>query len=245
MRRIERKQDHVIVAGFGRFGQAVVDELERAERKVVIVDPDESLNEEFAERGLAFVTASASSDEALLKAGIKGASAIVAATASEAENVFITLGARELNPDIFIHARCESDSGARRLRRAGANHLTAPFQMGGARAAASILRPSVVDFLEIVSPRRGPEIDLEEIRVARGSSLAGKPVGELEGDQERFRVVALTHKGEEIIIVPNSATPIAEGDVLVTIGERNSLLALAERAEGDAPPTRDTSVEDD
>ena len=81
--------------------------------------------------------------------------------------------------------------------------------------------------------------------MARGSSLAGKPVGELEGDQERFRVVALTHKGEEIIIVPNSATPIAEGDVLVTIGERNSLLALAERAEGDAPPTRDTSVEDD
>lgn len=245
MRRIERKQDHVIVAGFGRFGRAVVDELERAERKVVIVDPDETLSEVLAERGLAVVVASASSDEALLKAGIKGASAIVAATPSEAENVFITLGARELNPEIFIQARCESDSGARRLRRAGANHLTAPFQMGGARAAASILRPSLVDFLEIVSPRRGPEIDLEEIRVAHGSSLDGKSVAELEGNQEHFRIVAVKHEGEEIIIVPNSATPIAEDDVLVAIGERNSLMAFAERAEGSASTPRDTSVEDD
>jgi voltage-gated potassium channel len=245
MRRIERKQDHVIVAGFGRFGRAVVDELERAERKVVIVDPDDSLNDELAERGLAVVVASASSDEALLKAGIKGASAIVAATPSEAENVFITLGARELNPDIFIHARCESDSGARRLRRAGADHLSAPFQMGGARAAASILRPSVVDFLEIVSPRRGPEIDLEEIRVARGSSLDGKSVAELEGNQERFRIVAVKHKDEEIVIVPNPATPIAEDDVLIAIGERNSLMAFAAHAEGDASTARDTAVEDD
>ena len=245
MRRIERKKDHVIVAGFGRFGRAVVEELQRADRQVVIVDLDESISEELAERGLAYVISSASSDEALLKAGIKGASAIVAATPSEAENVFITLGARELNPKIFIHARCESASGGRRLRRAGADHLTAPFQMGGARAAASILRPSVVDFLELVSPLRGPEIDLEEIQVGRGSPIDGKPVGEVEGDQERFRIVAVKHPGEEITIVPDPGTRIAANDVLVAIGERNSLMAFAERAEGDPSATREEPIEGD
>jgi voltage-gated potassium channel len=233
MRRIERKQGHVIVAGFGRFGRAVVDELTRAERQVVVVDPDEGLEDEFERRDLAHVVASASSDEALQSAGIMGASAIVAATPSEAENVFIVLGARELNPEIFIHARCESESGGRRLRRAGADHLTAPFQMGGARAAASILRPSVVDFLEIVSPRRGPEIDLEEIRVAPHSHLDGKSVGELEDNKERFRIVAVKHPGDEIVIVPAVDTPIAADDVLVVIGERESLMSLAQRAEGD------------
>jgi voltage-gated potassium channel len=245
MRRIERKQDHVIVAGFGRFGRAVVDELQRAERKLVIVDPDENLAAELGERGLAVVVASASTDEALMKAGIKGAAAIVAATPSEAENVFITLGARELNPNIFIHARCESESGARRLRRAGADHLTAPFQMGGARAAASILRPSVVDFLEIVSPQRGPEIDLEEIRVGRGSQIDGKSVAELEGNQERFRIVAVKHSGEDIIIVPNPETRIVADDVLVAIGERNSLMSFAGRAEGEAATSREVLREDD
>jgi voltage-gated potassium channel len=236
MRRIERKQGHVIVAGFGRFGRAVVDELTRAERQVVVVDPDEGLEDEFERRDLAHVVASASSDEALQSAGIMGASAIVAATPSEAENVFIVLGARELNPEIFIHARCESESGGRRLRRAGADHLTAPFQMGGARAAASILRPSVVDFLEIVSPRRGPEIDLEEIRVAPHSHLDGKSVGELEDNKERFRIVAVKHSGDEIVIVPAVDTPIAADDVLVVIGERESLMSLAQRAEGDSTP---------
>jgi voltage-gated potassium channel len=107
--------------------------------------------------------------------------------------------------------------------------------MGGARAAASILRPSVVDFLEIVSPKRGPEIDLEEIRVAGSSSLDGRSVGELEDSRERFRIVAVKHSGDEIVIVPVAETPIAADDVLVVIGERESLMSLARRAESNAP----------
>jgi voltage-gated potassium channel len=108
--------------------------------------------------------------------------------------------------------------------------------MGGMRTAASILRPSVVDFLEIVSPRRGPEIDLEEIRVAPHSHLDGKSVGELEDNKERFRIVAVKHPGDEIVIVPAVDTPIAADDVLVVIGERDSLMSLAQRAEGDSTP---------
>ena len=106
--------------------------------------------------------------------------------------------------------------------------------MGGASAAASILRPSVVDFLEILAPKRGPEIDLEEIRVAERSSLDGTSVGELEDGRDRFRIVAIKHPGDEIVIVPGAETPVAANDVLVVIGEQEALMSLARGAEADA-----------
>lgn len=238
--RIERKQGHVIVAGYGRFGRAVVAELRAAGRGVVVVDPDPLLEPELEREGVAYVTASASTDEALLRAGIHGASAIVAATPSDAENVFISLAARELEPGIRIHARSESEAAARKLRRAGADQVTAPFQMGAARTSASILRPAVVDFLELVSPvgdgQSGEAIDLEEVRVGAGSRLEGRSIAEIEEHEERaFRVVALKRRDESIRIVPNRNTALVEGDLLVVIGEHDALLAMTREAEPAAP----------
>jgi voltage-gated potassium channel len=235
-RRIEGKQGHVIVAGYGRFGRAVVRELRAAGRAVVVVDPDPALGLELERAGIAYVTASASRDEVLLSAGIHGASAIVAATPSDAENVFISLAARELEPGIHIHARSESEAAARKLRRAGADQVTSPFQMGATRTAASILRPAVVDFLELVSPAgegtAGEAIDLEEVRVGAGSKLAGRSIAEIEEHEERaFRVVALRRSEEEIRIIPNRNTTLVEGDLLVVIGEHDALLAMTREAE--------------
>lgn len=229
--RIENKSGHVIVAGYGRFGCAVVDQLLEAGRPVVVIDSDPAVEDDLLRRDLAFVIASASTDEGLQRAGIEGAESLVVATPSEAENVFITLAAREMNPDLRIHARGESEACARRLRRAGANHVTAPFQMGGARTAASILRPAVVDFLEIVSPFGGASIDLEELRIEGGSPLCGRSIVESEGRAEAFRVVAVKRPGSEIEIIPTPETMIREGDLIIVIGERNALLRLAEQAE--------------
>jgi len=229
-RNMERKKNHVIVAGFGRFGRVVVGDLLQAGRSVVVVDPDASLDAELAAIGIPHIVGTASNDDALHHAGIDGAAAIVAATPSEAENVFITLAARELNPHISIHARGESESAARRLRRAGADSVTAPFQMGGSRIATSILRPSVVDFLEILSPQTGPEIDLEEIRVEKGSELLGASVQGVERSSGNCRVVAMKPRDASMRIVPEAEATIGEGDLLVVIGEREALLKLARRA---------------
>jgi voltage-gated potassium channel len=155
----------------------------------------------------------------------------VAATPSEADNVFITLAAKELNPEIRIHARCESASAARRLTRAGADQTVMPFQMGGARTAASIVRPAVVDFLELLSPRGAPEVDLEQIVVAPGSDLVGLSLVAIEAELQALRIVALRRGEESIRIAPASATAVEEGDLLVLIGEREPLLELATRAE--------------
>ena len=183
----------------------------------------------------AYVIASGSSENGLREAGIEGACAVVAATPSEAENVFITLAAREMNPQIRVHARCESESAARRLVQAGADQVVSPFQMGGARTAASILRPAVVDFLEIISPGSSPEVDLEQILVAPNSELSGSEVAEIEHNISSLRIVALRRGHESIQIAPSSKTIVEPGDVLVVIGERAPLLELASRAES---PTR-------
>jgi len=233
--RIRAKRDHVIVGGYGRFGQAVVEELLHERKGIVVIDSNPDLAAALESRGLAYVIASASSDEGLTGAGIEGASAVVAATPSDAENVFITLAAKELNPEIRVHARCESDSAARRLTRAGADQVVSPFQMGGSRTATSIMRPAVVDFLEILSPRGGPAVEIEQIVVAPTSSLVGREIREIEHDFPALRIVALRHDAETIQIAPPPGMRIQSRDLLVLIGDHSPLLDLAGRAE---PPKR-------
>jgi voltage-gated potassium channel len=229
--RIRKKHDHVIVGGYGRFGAAVVDELLGAGREVVVVDPDPGLAPRLEELDLAYVVGSASADQCLLEAGIEGASALVAATPSDAENVLITLAAKELNPEVRVHARYGAETAARRLRRAGADQVVSPFQMGGSRTAASILRPAVVDFLEILSPQRGPQVDIEQIVVAPTSNVAGTRIDEIESAHPQLRVVALRRGTAKIQIAPSPATAIEAHDLLVVIGERAPLLELAAQAE--------------
>lgn len=162
----------------------------------------------------------------LEEAGLPRARAIVVATASDADNVYITLSARAMNPNIPIHARGESEAGLQHLRMAGANQTISAYQWGGIRLAASIMRPSVVDFLELSFPGRGAEIDLEEIRVAEGSALVGQPIAAVEQSSTRLRIVALKRGSAPSSLIPDPATRIEAGDFLVAIGDRDTLRGL-------------------
>jgi voltage-gated potassium channel len=228
-RSIERLEGHVVVCGFGRFGRVVADDLQRNGVPVVIIDLDPDREPELVALGLPYVIGSALSDEVLERAGIRRARAIVVGTASDADNVF---SAREKNPAIRIHARGESDGGLRRLRLAGADQALSAYHMGGLRIAASILRPSVVDFLEIAAPGRGEEVDLEEIRLSPGSPMVGAAIGMVEQRHDRLRIVALKREGEPIRLVPPPGTEVRDGDHLVVIGARRSLEDLAQLAQG-------------
>lgn len=231
-REMDRIADHVIVCGFGRFGRAVVEELLRGRLRAVIIDSDLTKQEELASVGVPYLIGSALSDETLDQAGVARARAIVVATPSDPDNVFITLSARERNPRIRIHSRAETEAGARRLRLAGADQVISAYQSGGARMAASILRPAVVDFLEISTLGRGEEdVALEEIRVASGCAMVGQTIGALEKQSPRVRIVALRRDGEPTRFTPDGSTPIDEGDYLVVIGARASLEQLAQLAQ--------------
>jgi voltage-gated potassium channel len=234
-KRIDQISGHVILCGHGRFGRTVARELHEAHLALVVVEEDPRHQEELEAAGDPFLIGSATVDEVLEAAGIGRARALVAATGSDADNVFIALAAREKNPRIRVHARAETEAGARRLRRAGVDQVVSVYHLGGMRMAASILRPAVVDFLEIAHPRVGPEVDLEEIAIAQDCALVGQPLGALESAAPRVRVVALKRGEEQIQLIPSESTPIAAGDHLVVIGERSGLELLALRASGRPP----------
>jgi voltage-gated potassium channel len=158
---------------------------------------------------------------------MRRARAAVVVTASDADNVFITLSARAMNPKIHVHARGESEVGLQHLRMAGAHQAVAAYQWGALRLAASVMRPSVVDFLELSFPGRGAEIDLEEIRVAEGSALIGQPIAAVERSATRLRIVALKRGDAPSMLIPDPKTLIEAGDFMVAIGDRETLRHLA------------------
>jgi voltage-gated potassium channel len=173
-RVIDQLKDHVIVCGYGRFGKVVVDELRANQISVLVIDSSREKVPELERTGLPYLIGSAAADDVMERAGVRRARALVAATSSDPENVFITLSAREKNAAIRIHARAESEGGLRHLKLAGATQALSAYQSGGHRLAAAILRPSVVDFLELAVPGRSEAVLLEEVRVSAGSRLAGR-----------------------------------------------------------------------
>jgi voltage-gated potassium channel len=225
-RRIEQIEGHVVICGYGRMGRVVADEVVRSGGEAVVIERDPARGEEMAAAGLVYVIGSALDDRVLEQAGVERARAIVVATASDSENVYITLSARAMNPRIPIHARGESEAGIQHLRMAGADQAISAYQWGGLRLAASILRPSVVDFLELSIPGRGAEIDLEEIRVAKDSPLVGQSIGTVERSSPRLRIVALKRGSDSTRLIPDPATLIDAGDFLVAIGDRDTLRRL-------------------
>jgi len=190
-RRIHNLQEHVIICGYGRFGHAVVEELKRNTVPMVVIESDSTKQANLDMAGALHVSGSALEDSVLEDAGIGAARAIVVATGSDADNVYITLSAREKNPKILIYARGGSDAGLRRLKLAGADQVVASYQWAGLRIAASILRPSVVDFLQLSVPGRESEVDLEEIRISRDRPAAGKTIAAVERENPRLRIVAM------------------------------------------------------
>jgi voltage-gated potassium channel len=227
IRKIHNLQQHVIVCGFGRFGRAVVEELTRNAVPMVVIETDPAKQADLDGLGALHVTGSALEDSVLEDAGIGSARAIIVVTGSDADNVYITLSAREKNPKILIYARGDSDAGLRRLKLAGADQVVAAYQWAGLRIAASIMRPSVVDFLQLSVPGRESEVDLEEIRISRESPAAGKTVEAVERENPRLRIVALKRVDQRLEMIPAADMRIEPGDLLVAIGETESLKRLA------------------
>jgi voltage-gated potassium channel len=225
-RKIEQLEGHIVICGYGRMGRVVAGEVARSGGQAVVIERDPAREADLTAAGLPYVIGSALEDRVLEEAGLRRALAIVVATASDADNVYITLSARTMNPKIRIHARGESEVGLQHLRMAGADQAVSAYQWGAIRLASSIMRPSVVDFLELSFPGRGAEIDLEEVRVAAGSALVGQAISAVEQSSTRLRIVALKRGDAPSTLIPDPATRIEAGDFLVAIGDRETLRRL-------------------
>jgi voltage-gated potassium channel len=231
-RTIASLRDHVIVCGFGRFGQSVSEHLRKANSRVVVIDIDPSVERTCTELGCTFLLGSALDDAVLARAAIGRASAIVAAIPSDSDNVFIALSAHEENPDIAIHARAETDEGIHRLRMSGASQIISPHRLGGQRVANAIVRPGVVEFLELSAPGDGAEVDLEEVVLAAGSRLVDTALKDLKSMGMPLAVIAIKRGNESLNIGPGADEVLREGDRVVVVGDRDILGRLAEMAAG-------------
>jgi voltage-gated potassium channel len=222
-RKIAEMHDHVIVCGWGRVGHAIVKEI-GASAPVVILDLDA---ERLADSPHPWLAGDVSEDAVLLSAGIMRARALVAALDTDAGNLFVTLSARALRPDLFIVARVRVEDSVEKLVRAGANRVVNPQSIGGSRMAAFVLQPHVTEFLDVVMHDRDIEFRLEEVTVPAGSVVAGRTLRDAQiRDLTGALVLALRNLEGEFVSNPAPEQMIAAGDVLIAIGTPAELSAL-------------------
>ena len=170
-KKIEHMHGHVIVCGWGRVGRAAARDLAGAGQAVVVIDRDGALATEIE---LLAVTGDATLDTTLRAAGIERASSLIAALQGDAENLFVTLSSRALNPGLFIVARARQEESVAKLSNAGADRVVNPQELGAARMASYVVQPNVAEFVDVVMHERSMEFRLQEVDIPAGSSLAGR-----------------------------------------------------------------------
>src|SRR5512142_1952764 len=171
---IGQLRDHYIVCGYGRIGALICKEFAAKPVPFVVVEHSPAVLEKLEEDGVLFLRGNATEDETLLKAGIKRAKGLISVVTSDTENVDITLTTRGLNPDLYIPSRAGEEGSEVKLKRAGANKVISPYHIGGSRMAQAILRPNVVDFIEIATGREHLELQMEEIIIPTNSGFIGE-----------------------------------------------------------------------
>ncbi len=223
-RMLERLQNHEVVCGWGRMGQAVVEELVRARRQVVAVERHPDRLRELEAQGLLHVAGDATEERVLRAAGVERARGLVACLDDDAHNVYTVLTARSLNPGLFIVARATEDGAEERLRRAGADRVMNPYRLGGLRLAHMLAKPGVVDFLDFsLRPASGEQLLLEQLAVTESSPLAGKSLAELDLRRRHRLAVVSLQRGATLIPNPDPTLRLEVGDLLVVLGSRQDL----------------------
>ncbi|MDZ4177745.1 MAG: potassium channel protein [Coriobacteriia bacterium] len=227
-RLIERLTGHHIVAGMGRVGSVVARSLASEGADFVLVENDPDRAASARAEGWFVVEGDATEEHTLLAAGVQRARSLVTAVDTDADNVFVTLTARTLNPQLFIVARSAQDSSEDKLRRAGANRVMTPSTIGGRRMAAMALNPVVSDFLDLVTHGDEVEFRLQEFELSPGSGLVGISIRDSRvRETTGAYILAIQKPDGEINTNPSSATVLDTGDRLVVLGTSEQLGYLA------------------
>jgi len=226
--QVAHLRDHYIVCGYGRIGKVICQILNENKRPFVVIEKDEEEVKSIEAEGFFVLSGEASDDEILLEAGIKIARGLIAVVSSDADNVFITLTARGLNPGLFIMARSGGAPGAdRKLMRAGASKVISPYYIGARRMAQLIVRPTVIDFIDLTMHAGELGLRMEELLVTEKALFADKKLMDSGIRQKHdIIVVAIKREGEEMLFNPRPDTTILAGDILVVLGGHDQISEL-------------------
>jgi voltage-gated potassium channel len=223
-RDVDRMQGHVIVCGWGRVGREVARFLVSAGKEIVVVDRD---TDRIADIPYPHVTGDVTDDATLHAAGVERADTLVAALDTDADNLYVTVSSKALSPTLQVIARARSNSSEPVLRRAGADRVVNPQQLGGDRMASFVVQPDVVDFVDVVMHDGSLEFRLGDVPVNPGSTLVGETLSSARvHDRTGALVLAIRHADGSFTTNPVPQTRIEPGDVLIGVGTAEQLSAL-------------------
>jgi voltage-gated potassium channel len=226
-RMIDKLKDHYIICGYGRVGRGAAAELQRAGGPCVVVDRDPERAERATSSGMLSMAADSTRDETLRQLGIERARGLVAALASDADNLFVLLSAKGLNPKIFVATRAAEEGTEEKMRRAGADAVFAPYAITGHRLAQALLRPHVVQFLDFTTQSIGLDVAMEQVRVHQNSDIVDKTIQEMQIRRATGVIVmAVRKENGEMLFNPPPETPIHAGDYLIVMGRPDNLRSL-------------------
>ncbi len=226
--RIERLRDHYVICAFGRVGRAAAEELAGEGVEVVVVEPKAELEPLLVEAGLPYLIEDPTKEAVLEQAGIRRAKALLCAVDSDAINVYITLTARAINPQLFIISRASSPESVETLRRAGSNRVVSPYTVSGSRMASLALRPAVLEFVDMVAV--APDLRIEELVVGEHSTLASRTVRDVCAPYDDTMILARKTASGALLVPPRADTVLSPGDLIIVVGPTAVLTRMAEEA---------------
>ncbi|MCX8031708.1 MAG: potassium channel protein [Thermodesulfovibrionales bacterium] len=228
-KQIKELKKHYIICGYGRMGKIICKELENKGLKLVVIEKNpEAIDNKTSSL---FIKGDATKDEVLRQAGIEKASGLISVLPSDAENLYVVLSARELNPSLFIVARAGEDGSEQKLLRAGADRVVSPYYIGGIRIAHTVLKPAVVDFIEFATKSGNIDLQMEEILIHKDSEIAGLTLDKCGiGRELGIIIVAIKRSSGDMVFNPTFKTNIKAGDTLIAVGEVSRLKILEKMA---------------
>ena len=227
-KKLEELKDHYIVCGYGRMGKYICEELSSAKVEFIVIENEAGKIDRLIEMNFLYISGDATSDEILTMAGVMKAKGLVAVLSNDAENVFTTLSAKVLNPNLYVVARAVEEETESKLKKAGANRVVKPYEIGGNRMAELLLRPGVIEFIDVVAREKNVDLSMEELAVSEKSSLIGKTLAELPIRKDlNIIIVSINKLKGGFIYNPKSSTVLEQNDKLIALGEKVNLAELS------------------
>jgi voltage-gated potassium channel len=228
--KIQELHDHYIVCGAGDVGRTVIKSLLEKKADFIVIEENEQRAEELEKEGVPTVRGDATHEDVLLRAGIRAAKGIVCTLATDSENVFTVLTARQMNEQIYIVAKAVEPSAHNKLVKAGANNTISPSEIGGQRIATLLMRPLVISFLDVITRAGDVTLDLEEVCIPQTSALNGRTLADVRiPERTGLVVLALKRRDKETFrFNPGSGEVLNHGDTMVVLGTPQQAAGLAD-----------------
>jgi voltage-gated potassium channel len=226
-KKIDRLKNHYIVCGYGRIGKTLCTMLKRKAVDLVVIEKDQDLIPVMVEDKIFYISGDAGDESNLIKAGIQHAKGLIAVLATDTDNVFLVLTARQLNPDLYIMANASRNESKPKLLAAGANRVELPYDMGAVSMAQRIIRPTVTNFLDLAFAQKRKDIQMEEIPVSLSSKLVNVMLKD-SGIRQQFNliIIAIKKSDDSMLFNPSFEAVIESGDTVIAVGQEENLKKL-------------------